>query len=1295
MKLFEDSLDDATPELQMPDTVGGKFLNALVADNPENFERQVNLYQLNRGISTADESQPDWIFACFDVPASIARVVGDGVVLSRVDSIVDLYDSLIDDYCYYYSALDRQIITKKLFKTLIADSITYEQVPTLKWNWFDEYGARVGIKRLYLETNTNFKKRILDVYKNPPGTSTEAIKKTLRRELDLWTAFGTTPDSNYVGATPEVLEIQDIENSTPYFDFDGNPTDEFKKFVRELNEKYPVNLGYVKWGEGYWDYAGEKQTGVGRVSASYDFATPLGQYYQPGIGDIEDAKVIIKEPFENEIEVNSSFKAIGSRFTGTQDAFTPIKVSYQYYGSYYQDYYENESATLNIKYMLDLPAHGSYATPTTFYSDVIVYPKNSYGPLDQASPEFNIVNIFDQDGYAYKEYIFRDLSTNSLYLDASATPANNRINYYYSTRAHATPQSGSNNFRMQFQGSTPFTETIGQSISLATPNFNNGGANIRTLSKVYNVKRGNFTTDKNLNSEFILNSTNNLSSLKDYVLDQNIIRNSLVFPPGSTPEYVFIENIPPAGYVNGDDIENQDPSYSGYGGLTRYLFDDFIVASSPNIIAQYINPNFATPDQHFGYIDTDSSTVSYYFVQLKYPYNSTPNSIVFTTGLSSTPNYPFKLENWEFFEETSTPMIQGLVSKNGVIRSDPDNWDETFSKNSNILGKYVLTYDTFGLDKDNDYIEKIEVVNNTEGVELFVSDQYVRVDYEEGPFDWLNNTITEFDGGILSELQVSARYEGVYSSYLNTGWYSQNEEDYYVYSTPTTEVVATPGFYLLLSDVARQGAPIIVNRLHSTPSELLEVAFYNEATPSNVSIRNTEIIKANKSNNIYLGYENVYDVNVYDSVTGYQILSSGQATSNYVEAFSQSTPVVFEREYIVDYKVRDSYTIDNDYFDQYTNKYKTRIEFDSTPNEFYSYEVTYESSAFGHSTPINLQVDPMKIWDDEGFIYLSHSDYNFSSFEIKLSPNYISDNSNEIMFLNVISLDENGNIKPYQTFTVTGSLIATDQYYYTTDINGFASVRIYYAGPIPATNSFGIIEVNGIENGSFNAHENSQTEGYVKSISFDISTIYNTSVDVKAMSDTPVITADGVSENYVYGYISDGSTPAVNKVVYWRRGRTVYDVFESTPYSNYVTTDDLGKFTIGPFVSNDGTQPGICFVAVETENSATVNYAPVTISGDIAYWYEKYDNLNYYYENSLLYNSDVLYGETVELYSTPVFTVNYYNGEYSTPYSSTPNWTPPKWYPINRHSQHIMGLLGSTPYYVNDYSKLMNEYEED
>ena len=145
------------------------------------------------------------------------------------------------------------------------DSKTYDQDAMLYFNIFDEFGSRVALKRLYLEDNSNYKKRILDVYQNPPSVDLNGLKLTLRRELDIWRAYGATPNSNYPGATPEVLEITDIESSTPYFSFDGNPSKDFNSFVRYINETYPSNLGYANWDEAIWDYAGLSGEGMSHI----------------------------------------------------------------------------------------------------------------------------------------------------------------------------------------------------------------------------------------------------------------------------------------------------------------------------------------------------------------------------------------------------------------------------------------------------------------------------------------------------------------------------------------------------------------------------------------------------------------------------------------------------------------------------------------------------------------------------------------------------------------------------------------------------------------------------------------------------------------------------------------------------------------------------------------------------------------------------------------------------------------------------------------------------------------------
>lgn len=1292
MKLFTDSVESATPELQLPQTVGGKFVTSLLSDVPDDFESKVNIFELDRFVSTSDEDQLAWIYYSSSVPAAHYSVRGDNVVLAKADSLEDLYDLPQDSYVYYHDLLRQQILTTKLFQTLTIDGVTYNQIPTLRWNWFDEFGARVGLQRLYLEDNANYKARILDVYKNKPGVSLDQFKKTLRRELDLWKAFGATPDSDYLGATPEVLEMTDIEMSTPWFDFSGKPLKKFRDLVTDINRKHPSNWGYVRWNEGYWDYAGVNAEGVGRVQAVFDDSTPLGQLYQPGVGDFSDANLVVQEPYESEINFEEKFKAFGFRKTGESDVFAPIKIFYDYYGTYVQDYYDNDKATVNIRYMLTMRPHGSYASSSIFYTDFTATPSNLHGPDHPASPEYSYFRIFDQDGFSNPEFIFKNLADDEPYNNPTATPATDRINYYYSTSAAATPLSGSDNFKLRFYGKEDFTSTIDSPVSLSTPYYINNGPNILVGSNKYNLYRGTFETRPKIPGTFYLNYENNFNSITDFELDKTFIKDTLLFPPGATPIYINIDNVQPFGFSI-FETPSEDP-YEGYGGLSSFNGPDSLIPASPNILAKFIQPNFATPNQHFGYINTVGSTVNYYFKSLKYPYNSEPGSIVFSTGLSSTPVYPFKLENFEKFTEMSTPIVKGSINPRGVVNSSLENGEENFSFNSDLVGRYALSYDTFGLNPEIDSITKIEIENNTDGVNFSTNKQYV---YPNSLITILpiGQAITQDDFGNLGEIEVRADFVGVYKSFLNSGWYSFGENEYYIYSSPITETHTTPGFNLYLSSMPRQGAPVLVERLLATPSVLKQVAFYDEATPSRPSLKNFEFVRSNQSNNLYLGYENVYDVSVVDTYTGYTLLSNGFSESNVITVFSEATPAVSGRDYEVSYRVRDSFTLDTDYYNSTSNSYMARIDLDATPNQAYSYKITYESSITGDSTPLSLNVDPLELWDNEGFVYLSHSDYSFDTAIIKLKPQYVIDDQKDYMVLTINSLDINKNPKPFQTFEISGPYIEASPSIVTTDINGFAAVNITYSGTMPSATPSSYVNVSGVQNGSQYAHENSNTEGYESNQYFDIVTEYENRYRLKAQVLNKIIDADGFSENYIVGLLTDNGMPDANKVVYHRRGRTLHEVFEQSQYSEFVTTDEFGFFSIGPFTASDSSTPGYWFAAVESEHSTVNSQNPITLSGDIVYWYEKYNNLNYNFGEGTLFNPLVLYSGKVGMYSTPNFTIYYHDGQQATPYQSTPDWIPPKWYPIDRHEQYLMGLLGSSHDVVETYGSLMKDYEEE
>jgi hypothetical protein len=1297
MKLYEDSIDQATPNNYIPQTVGGQFINALVSDYPENFEKQKNLFELDKTITTADANQLSWIYSTTDVSPSHLRVTGDNVPLVRLNKIEDLYEARENDYCYYFNVIDREIITIKLFTYLSVDGSILEQTPALKWNWFDEFGTRVGLKRLYLEENSNFKLRILDVYKNLPSVNEENFKVTLRRELDIWSAYGATPDSDYLGATPEVIEISDMENSTPYFSYSGKALKPFKDFVKNINEKYPVNWGYVKWQNGYWDYAGEDQTGVGRIEAVYDeSASPLGKYYQPGVGDINDALLISRKPFEEDVEINSKFRAYGFEKVDTRLEYSPVEVAYEYYGSYRQEVYENEAATVNFRYAVDMPVHGSYVSAKTFYADITVNPANAYSPTHPASPEYNLVPIFDDQGYTLAEHTFYDISNNDPYSNSSSPLFSTKINLYEANKLSATPLVTSSSYNLKFADATPVTSSVGQPVNVTKEYFSITSANVKVVSNKYNKVSKTFYTSPKIPGNAVINFNNDNDLNEDVELDRSFIHNNVVFPPGATPLYVHIDNDIPFGFLSYQDPDAYiAQEYLGYGGVSNSysLSDYYFVPSSPNIIASFVEPNFATPDQHFGYINTVGSTANYYFASLKYPYGSTPNKIILSTGESSS--YPLEVDEWASFTADTENIIEGSVNRHGVVRTDPDNKDNNFTKNSNVVGKYDLSYDDFGINPEDYLITKIEPVNNNESVNLTIPSQFVYRDTDDQTF--FPKSIIEDSNNNINGIEVSAEYVPTYDSFIHTGWYSQEEQDYYIYSSPVEEYHVTPGFNIVLDGVSRQGAPLIVERTiqGSTPVQLREVAFYNAATPSHINISNEEIIYANASNNIYLGYENIYDVTVVDNTTGYTLIANGSSQTNEVEVFSSATPSIKGRDYTVTYKVADSYAVDNDFYDIENEKYTSKLIFDSTPSSNVSYSVVYESSIVENSTPISLTVNPLKLWDQEGFVYLSHNDYNFSSAIVELNPSYIIDIYEDIMSMTINSLDVNGNAKPYQTFRITGDYVSSEEEYITTDINGFAHTIIRYSGATPSSTPGSYILVEGVENGSPEASENSQTEGYSNYVNFDIVTNYDSRNNIKAIVDTPSILADGIGTQYIRGIITSPATPISNNIVYWRKGRTVSDVFDATPYSDYVVSNERGEFTVGPIVVENSTNPGFWIVAVETEHSTTVNQDPNTVSGDIVYWNEKYDNLNYHISNAIIYNPNVLLNQGVEMYSTPNFTVNYNDGTNATPSTITPNWIPPKWYPLNRYDQYQMGLLGYVADEVQTYNNLINDYEEE
>jgi hypothetical protein len=116
---------------------------------------------------------------------------------------------------------------------------------------------------------------------------------------------------------------------------------------------------------------------------------------------------------------------------------------------------------------------------------------------------------------------------------------------------------------------------------------------------------------------------------------------------------------------------------------------------------------------------------------------------------------------------------------------------------------------------------------------------------------------------------------------------------------------------------------------------------------------------------------------------------------------------------------------------------------------------------------------------------------------------------------------------------------------------------------------------------------------------------------------------------------------------------------------------------------------------VDSELKQSTSENPVTIAGDIVYWYERYDVNQSNSEEPVLQN--IVEGATdyYHYLDVPVFKKSQVTNEVYYEDSATNYWNLPKWYPISRFDQYKIGTLGSTPYIINSYDNLRPDYEEE
>jgi hypothetical protein len=65
-----------------------------------------------------------------------------------------------------------------------------------------------------------------------------------------------------------------------------------------------------------------------------------------------------------------------------------------------------------------------------------------------------------------------------------------------------------------------------------------------------------------------------------------------------------------------------------------------------------------------------------------------------------------------------------------------------------------------------------------------------------------------------------------------------------------------------------------------------------------------------------------------------------------------------------------------------------------------------------------------------------------------------------------------------------------------------------------------------------------------------------------------------------------------------------------------------------------------------------------------------------------------------DIVATLYFAYDYVTSSVINTYHSTPSWKPPKWVLLRRFDQYQMGLLGSTPDYIDNYTEIHPDNED-
>ena len=309
-------------------------------------------------IDTADIYQADFCYkAIVAMPfktADIKQIKANSIGLKKAETLKEFFgidlndvtDRILYTQDLYYIDTDRNIIyvRQKYNADALHDNgkITvfynnddikeYDLIPHQIWNYFDEFGALLSCPRIPEESNQDYKKRIIDVFKNPAGASLPGLINGIGRELALrQDIIWKNPKEDLELLTPMIVlnSIRDDKGQIPYeriliseygsvvikgdpyadkeitvsyvhglemhqvwnkddivmkndlFTVDNVAKDYLKQLTAVVNAVAPLFWDDFKWNEHYWNPNEKEISGTGYIPNLLDASMKGFENYEP------------------------------------------------------------------------------------------------------------------------------------------------------------------------------------------------------------------------------------------------------------------------------------------------------------------------------------------------------------------------------------------------------------------------------------------------------------------------------------------------------------------------------------------------------------------------------------------------------------------------------------------------------------------------------------------------------------------------------------------------------------------------------------------------------------------------------------------------------------------------------------------------------------------------------------------------------------------------------------------------------------------------------------------------------